>query len=544
MISGDGVGLGHATRTRLLAEALVSRGHTVLVLTDSEALAEATSARLQVEWMPAAFSELAPRQRFEALLARFKPHLVTEDTGTRPDLRSIPAIKAARKVLLLRRVDGYGLERYRRAGTFDYYDRTFVLSTFQELLSQPTVLPVTRRAMRTSRRFRYFGPIYRTPSTVELDEAAARYRNNDTRLVVVSAGGGGDHGSDTYCKDLYDAVPEVAAALNEMGDPVKIVLVTGPLYRAPVPPLAPGLEVVAHEPALHALLHIADVAVLRPGTNVLFEAMSGSARLVLVPGKSHFEDQASHSQSWADAEGAVVSSSMVDDLVKACHTQVLAGPRQSPRPAPSAEAAVVAALMDEGEGRSFGVADDRPHRSVFVLLSIEREDIEGSLPFSSVRVRRDGQPLAMVKSTGHGSLESIRAGVYRPADWTTVLPRDIDEMEIDLLLTTDQRDSGGGDYLSAMQWLSHFASSLSVVSAHLETVMIDGDDWKGVRDRTHRAFAEGRTPAFLLQFAQQSVAVSVAGQLRRWFGEQSIRTLSPSDLGDALSSSLIAPDPS
>ncbi len=559
MICGDGIGLGHASRTRLVADDLASRGHQVLVLASGGARFASGHERITVAPIPQLLSGPEDRAYLDGLLTEFGPDLITEDTGTRPDLRALDGFAVPPKVLILRRIDGFGLERYRRAGTFAYYQRTLLLSSAESLLSQPTVLPVTRRAMRASRRFRYLGPVYRTPAPAEVADAAARYRVEGARLVVVTAGGGGGHGSDDYCERLYDSA-SCAAALLRDEFPVKFVIVTGPLYGSTVPRPAPDVQVVTYEPALHALLHAADVAVIRPGANVLFEALSGPARLVVVPSLSYFEDQVHEGQVLQDSHGAVVASAEPDDLAAACRRQLAAGPADVRWRAPSAHHAVAEALVAEAEagadrgacaaGRTSG---DGSSQSVFFLLSRvppgpgavpfphlagPARDRPGSVVTDVIAERPAPVPLSAAPEPPFS--RPVRAGLWRCWDWTTVLPADVEQAGLDLLLLADGADISGGAYLSARRWLNHFSDLLPTIGLRLETVSIRDQDWTELRRRCQAALSKGTLPAFLIEFGADREAHRVVAEVASWLDTANLRALSAADAADLLSRELLS----
>ena len=556
MICGDSVGLGHITRTHLIAERLASRGHQVLVLASGGARFEARHERISVAGMPQLLSDAEAQAHVNGLLTAFQPDLITEDTGTRPDLRGLSGFAAPPKVLILRRMDGFGLERYRRGGSFAYYDRTLVLASAESLLSQPTVLPVTKRAMRASRRFRYFGPVYRMPTRAEVAAASARYGKRDAKLVVVSAGGGGDHGADDYCERLYHSAVEAATLLREDGLPAKFVIVAGPLFGAATPRPGPDVEVVSYEPALHALLHAADVAVIRPGANVLLEALSGPARLVLVPGHSHFEDQAHQSRILSQTSAALVASSEPADLAVACRLQLVAGPTGPRSQVPSAHRAIADALVEEAAVCDAGnrCAARDAGEVFFVLSGIAATSIPNA-PFPMTAGRIGEGPISAVLdaatptfptvpwsvTSSVSTCRSLRIGICQPKDWTTVLPTHIDQAALDLLLLPEYDDIGGGDYLSSRRWIKHFGDLLPTVGFCLKTVSIRGRDWTELRQRSQATLSQGLLPAFLVDFHSRVLAQQLLAEILSWLRAEHLRILSPADLADRLSGDLLSP---
>jgi predicted glycosyltransferase len=66
-------------------------------------------------------------------------------------------------------------------------------------------------------------------------------------------------------------------------------MVTGPYYAGRPLEERDNVMVRRFEARLHALLAVAQVAVIKPGNNALSEALIGGAHLVLVPDASFME---------------------------------------------------------------------------------------------------------------------------------------------------------------------------------------------------------------------------------------------------------------
>jgi hypothetical protein len=147
-------------------------------------------------------------------------------------------------------------------------------------------------------------------------------------LVVVNGGAGGDQMPDGYGDRLFHAMTTVAARFDADSTPAHFVFVTGPYYAGRSLAERANVTVRRFEPNLHALLSIADVAVIKPGNNVLSEALSGTSQLILVPDASFMEGLDEHSQRIVADYSGTVARPDADELEPLVRKALSAGRRE------------------------------------------------------------------------------------------------------------------------------------------------------------------------------------------------------------------------
>jgi predicted glycosyltransferase len=281
----NGIGLGHVRRALLIAEALRELKPEVEPVIVSQAQSTELLHRAGVRAINLPVLHRLPNntvarslQRIlDGVLARLELDLLVEDTEPDSRYRRVPAYRELPSVFVLRRVDAIGFDRLRRTGAFEPVERVMVTDSRTRLLAEEHT-PASRLALRWSRRFRFVGPVY---------AAAASPRRSRPPSVVVSAGGGGDHFDEAFSERLFLTAGDLAAAMPETA----FTLVIGPYYAGRSPQPAPNVRIVRFAHDLPALLGAARVAVIRPGHNVLYEALAGHPFVVLVPAPSHMEAQ-------------------------------------------------------------------------------------------------------------------------------------------------------------------------------------------------------------------------------------------------------------
>lgn len=309
-------GLGHIRRAVVLSKALRRSGVSSVIVSQASSLVMFDDPELRVlnlplmERLKSSAAEEAYAALLDAVVARLDPELVVEDTY--PDRRYIglPSLRGLPRVLVLRRLDPVAFEQVRRRGGFAHYDRVLVAQAREDFLAEPHT-SATRRLVMSSGRFRFVGPVFHEPTPQEVSAVLRRYQVGEQPLVVVNAGSGGDQLNDAFADRLFTNARRIANTCLRQGLSARFVLVLGPYYRGRQ--LEPGenVDVVEFEPRLAALLRLASVAVVRPGHNVVHEALGGPAQLVLVPGIPWMEGQPEFARRLATRVGASVVD--VDD---------------------------------------------------------------------------------------------------------------------------------------------------------------------------------------------------------------------------------------
>lgn len=310
----NGIGFGHVRRAILVAEAI----HRLVPSAEITIICQANSLKLfrnvpfrvinfpLLDRLPNNSTERAFVELLTEVITQLAPSIVIEDTY--PDWRylSMPPIQNIPKVLLIRRLDRYGFEWFRKEGYFSRYDR-IVIGQHQGDFLLADHSPKSKLLIEFSGRFTFSGPIFRYPTREELHRAANLYRPDLNPLVVVNAGAGGDHFNDAYCERLFISMSRVATRFELEERAARFIFVLGPYYGGVEPPPQANVTVVKFEPDFTALLHLARVVVVRPGHNTVYEALSGTAEVIVVPNISYLEDQHSFSDYLRKQYGVAIA---------------------------------------------------------------------------------------------------------------------------------------------------------------------------------------------------------------------------------------------
>jgi predicted glycosyltransferase len=307
----NGIGFGHLRRALVVAHALKEMGHSCFIV------AQASSAELlresEIPSLCIPSVALTPDNQLrtaliwllEEVLGCFKPDVVIEDTYPLMALRSIPAMRWVRRVLLVRRVVPIALEEMRYHRELAWYDRIlFMESASPENLAR--FGGPLRAIFDYSPRFLTVGPVIAVASSADVRAKLRKYRRMGRRLVVVNCGAGGEQGVHSDSAALFESAAHAASLLKCEGRKFLWVLVLGPYFKGPRPSSNEHFRIVDYEVNLPALLQAADITVLRPGFNATHEAMAGRSRVVLVPGQSHMEGQLAWARSMAQHPGVSV----------------------------------------------------------------------------------------------------------------------------------------------------------------------------------------------------------------------------------------------
>ena len=332
----NGIGFGHVRRAILVGEAI----QRLEPSTDITIISQAKSLRLfrnvpfkvinfpLLDRLPSNSTEKVYVELLRDVVTRLAPSLVIEDTY--PDRRylSLPPLQTVPKILLLRRVDSYGFERFRRENYFSCYDRIVIGQHKRDFLLENHSRQ-SQTLVELSKKFIFSGPIFRYPTIEELHLTAKHYEPDLSPLIVVSAGAGGDHFNDAYCERLFSSMSRVASKSQQAGRSARFVFVLGPYYGGVEPPKQSNTTVVRFEPHLTALLHLAHVVVVRPGHNIVYEALSGTASVIVIPSISYMEDQYSFSEYLSKEYGVAIGDNEDVDLLFHLTSNLLDLPRRA-----------------------------------------------------------------------------------------------------------------------------------------------------------------------------------------------------------------------
>jgi predicted glycosyltransferase len=333
----NGIGYGHIRRAILLAQALRGRpGLRPIIISQAHTLHLFAGAGIPVvnfpllQRLPTDVSEDCYTDILDALLAKLDPAVIVEDTYPDQRYARLESVRGVPRILLMRRLDGLSLDQLRTRGTLAQYDEILIAQTPDEFALEGHS-GQTRAMVESTNRFCFVGTIHHTPSTDDIRRAREIFAPGPEPLVVVSAGAGGDQLSDGFGDRLFGSCADLAARLLDEHHPARFVLVTGPYYAGRPLAATANTTVLQFEPTLPALLASADVAVVKPGHNVLCETLTGSANLVLVPDASFMEGVEEHAARTVATYGGRVIAPDHDEIARAVRA-ALTDERRTRRP--------------------------------------------------------------------------------------------------------------------------------------------------------------------------------------------------------------------
>lgn len=335
----NGIGYGHIRRALLLARALKDTGrYRPVIISQAGALDIFATTSVPVvnlpllHRVPSAVTEDCYTEILDELLRQLSPALVIEDTYPDPRYLALPALQSRPRLLVMRRMDAASFDTLRITGRLNPYDAIALLQTPDEFAAEGH--SPDSHATVLGGRFTFVGNISHVPSAAEVAEAR-RHASvpADGKLVVVAAGAGGDQMPDGYGDRLFSAALDIAKTLHAEGVSTRFVVVTGPYYAGRELDPAPNTTVRRFDPHLAALVGAADVALIKPGNNLLSEALRGNANLVLVPDVSFMEGVEAHASRVAETYGGAVVAPDHDEIEKALR-DALDAPGRTRRPDP------------------------------------------------------------------------------------------------------------------------------------------------------------------------------------------------------------------
>jgi predicted glycosyltransferase len=353
----NGIGYGHLRRALILADALLDVGQVrPVIISQASSLNIFTGSRVAVvnfpllHRVPSAVAEDWYTDVLDKLLDRLNPAVIIEDTYPDQRYARLASLADRPRLLVLRRLDHDSFDTIRTSGAFTRYDQILIAQNAEDFAHEGHS-DNTRTAVDRSGRFRLIGPLHRAATAAEIATARSEYNPDGMPLVVVSAGAGGDQMPDGYGDRLFSACNAVAIRLHEDGVPARFVLVTGPYYAGRPLEATANVTVHEYEPRLHALLAAADVAVIKPGHNVLSEALTGGAQLILVPDVSFMEGLDDHAARVTGHYGGAVARPDPDELETLIRKALTEPARQTRlvQPPAAAIAEVVAAVHNHAD---------------------------------------------------------------------------------------------------------------------------------------------------------------------------------------------------
>src|SRR5450756_364117 len=308
----NGIGFGHIRRALVIAEAIRARGALrPIVISQASSLALFRDSTVRVINFPllhrvaSAVAEDCYISILDRLLDRLDPVAVIEDTYPDQRYRGLAALAGRQRLPIMRRLDGQSFDRLRESGRLVGYQHIMIAQSLDEFL-QEGHSGESLAAVLSSGKFSLAGNFCQVPTARQIADTRARYAPHGEALVVVNGGAGGDQAHDGYGDRLFEACRITAGKIGSAHGRVRFVFVSGPYYAGRPLAGSANITITRFEPNLAGLLAAAHVAVLKPGNNVLSEALLGGANLVLVPDVSFMEDLDHHAARVVAAYGGKV----------------------------------------------------------------------------------------------------------------------------------------------------------------------------------------------------------------------------------------------
>lgn len=311
----DTFGLGHLRRTLSVADTLVSHGlvDAQLVVTGSPvglhfnlpastdlvklpAVVKVGDERYEARSLPVGFAQVRALRRELMLGAArtFRPDLVVIDHAPAgcggeilPALQYLRrALPATRVVLGLRDVlddPAHVRESWARDGVHQLLDELYDLIVVYGQRDVHNVIAEYGFSARAAAKTRFVGYLRRDAAAVSPDEIRTAHGLDGQRLVLVTAGGGGD-GHEVF-RVVLDAVRSGRAPSD-----VGWLLVGGPLMPREMQDelrdaaaVLPNVRAVAFVDDLPGYLRGVDLAIGMAGYNTVCEILSAGCRSIVVP---------------------------------------------------------------------------------------------------------------------------------------------------------------------------------------------------------------------------------------------------------------------
>jgi predicted glycosyltransferase len=410
----NGIGFGHIRRALVIADA-VRRGGAMnpMLVSQAGSLALYETATVPVVNFPllhrvsSAVVEDCYTEILDKLLGELNPSVIVEDTY--PDQRYLKliSIRDRPRLLVLRRLDSLSFDRLRVRGDFSYYDQIFVAQDEEEFAEEGHS-PDSHACVRDSGTFTLIGNVFYSPTEAEIAAVSAEYNPRERPLVVVNCGAGGDQAPDGYGDRVLGACRDVAARFLRERHSALFIFITGPYYAGRHIRPAPNVIVRRFEPKLASLLASARVAVIKPGNNVLSEALLGGAHLILIPDVSFQEGLDQHSLRVTNRYGGVVARANVAELYTLIH-EGLSRPPRSARTTTNLKGLQTLVTRVAGYGNSYAQSPVQvPARKLLLIVTVR--GTEGSGPDQATLgqlVRDMGALLHIAPVSGGNALAAI-----------------------------------------------------------------------------------------------------------------------------------------
>jgi len=330
----DGRGMGHLSRTILLAQALrVARPEArVRFLVESPAFGLVENAGFPVLKLPDPMHPLGRhvlvgrRAQLEADLMApvvddWRPDAVLIDFVIDKDLFRSLRRNGCRVLLVLRRLQRRAMRELISDPAASLVDAFVIPHEPNEF--EHGEIPASWRA-----RCHFTGPLVRRFCLELVPELRKRYAVGADELVIVSIGGGGSG----EAVDQAGCARQALLDLRRERPGLRGVIVYGPLYKKEIPTDEPGVCGIRFEAQLPELMAAADAVVCTAGYNSVRELLASGTPGVLVPLSSPGrDDQIGRAESVRREGRALVARMDAGDIAQKLMTALAGeGPRRFP----------------------------------------------------------------------------------------------------------------------------------------------------------------------------------------------------------------------
>jgi UDP-N-acetylglucosamine--N-acetylmuramyl-(pentapeptide) pyrophosphoryl-undecaprenol N-acetylglucosamine transferase len=318
----DGMGLGHLMRLSAILKAAAARAPELrqVVVTSSSYSAHHRRLDVPVVTLPPdsstatsaldrRWTTLPPRMArtlLERALSALAPTCVVYDTHFSATTIAHLRAKRVRNFLVLRKCRPERLWSLVEQGILLSFDEIWIPHEREEF--EAGLSPVLSESFRPSPHVHYLGPIV-FPAAIEAAEVERVSRRNgideDRALVLVTFGGGG---FTRLAPELYVNLPRALRTLASEVPSLRACWIGGPYagdgeQRAAK---SAGLQWIAEEADLQALMARAELVVGHAGYNTVQEILRTGARAILAPMARKHEDQAERADRLAARGRALV----------------------------------------------------------------------------------------------------------------------------------------------------------------------------------------------------------------------------------------------
>jgi len=327
----DGTGMGHLSRTLVMARALrkARPDAEVKFLVESPVFQMVSAAGFDVLKLPDPRHPLG-RHALRGLRSDLERQLVAEACrGFVPDALLVDFLldrqmflalheSNSRVLVVLRRQRPKVMRQLGRDPASGLVD-TWLVPHAKEDFSPREIPP------RIARRCTFLGPVARPIDVERIPDLRRRYASGAEHLALIVLGGGGSPEGREFCARARKALQAVGRQVADL----KTVVVWGPLNPEPLPDPDDAERVVRFESDMPELMAAADVVLANAGYNTMRELeLSGTPGVVVHLKTTGRDDQVARAQKLREKQLALVAD-LEEEQITSCATRILEG--QGPR---------------------------------------------------------------------------------------------------------------------------------------------------------------------------------------------------------------------